>query len=76
MWIALAVLLATVLLFLVINPQQRPTRRDAIMRAMNSETSSSYQQTTNHSKPPEISMGPITGSESHHRVNLHQAYIT
>jgi hypothetical protein len=76
MWIALAIIVSLVILLLAMNPKIQNTSRDGQLRRMNLETSSSYQQRTNHFQPPETIMGPMTGNESQHRVNLHQAYVT
>jgi hypothetical protein len=76
MWIALAIIVSLFILLMVMNPKIPNTSRDGRLRRMNLETSSSYQQRTNHVQPPETIMAPMTGNESQHRVNLHQAYVT
>ena len=76
MWGALAIIVALVVLLLAMNPKIQNTSRDGQLRRMNLETSSSYQQRTNHAEPEGAIMPPVVGVESKYRVNLHQAYIT
>ena len=76
MWIALATLAAIILLLIAVLPRRHATTREEVMTLMNLESASSYEQKTNHLQMAEVNMGPIAGSESPYRVNLHQAYIT
>lgn len=76
MWVALAILVAVIILLIAILPRRSATSREEVMTVMNLESASSYEQKTNHLPMTEVNMGPIAGTETPYRVNMHQSYST
>lgn len=76
MWIALAIVIATIIVLIAVLPKHSPTTREEVMTLMNLESASSYEQKTNHLQMTEVDMGPITGTETPFRVNMHHSYMT
>jgi hypothetical protein len=74
--IAMIVLASVIVWFVATN--SRPVdsvKREVVMKTLDAEPASSYEQKTNHYPMPSYSMGPMSGFETPFRVNAWHAYM-